>query len=242
MRLLLATGTLLIGAALAGGAYWTFLTTPESTVFTLAASAALMLVTLAAAALTINLAIEVCGSGLSSAAIRRAARAVPSALPAALVLLLLSWISSGMEDWFTMRSGQISALFIARLGWSDVSWLFHGIHYVAIWLRWVLAALLATSLMAGVLASGWPSLRQPSWIRRALRPRAIIIATAAFALFVAVPWMYLVPWRPRGIPATSAELAFIGAKLAVAAILFAVGAAIIIREASRMPPATPTAP
>ena len=39
MRLLLATGTLLIGAALAGGAYWTFLTTPESTVFTLAASA-----------------------------------------------------------------------------------------------------------------------------------------------------------------------------------------------------------
>ena len=116
------------------------------------------------------------------------------------------------------------------------------LHYVAIWLRWVLAALLATSLMAGVLASGWPSLHQPSWIRRALRPRAIIIATAAFALFVAVPWMYLVPWRPRGIPATSAELAFIGAKLAVAAILFAVGAAIIIREASRMPPATPTAP
>ena len=85
--------------------------------------------------------------------------------------------------------------------------------------------------------------------RRRLRPLEPVaprtrwlLGAAFFALFVAVPWMYLVPWRPRGIPATSAELAFIGAKLAVAAILFAVGAAIIIREASRMPPATPTAP
>ena len=174
--------------------------------------------------------------------VRRAARAIPAALPAGVVLLMFWWMSSGIEDWFTIRSGEINALFIARFGWSDVSALFKGVHALAVWLRWVLASLLAASLMAGMLAAGWPALRQPSWIRRALHPRAIVVATAAFALFVAVPWMYLVPWRPRGIPATSAELAFIGAKLAVAAILCAIGAAIILREASRVPPATQTAP
>ena len=242
MKLLLAAATLLAGSAVAGGAYWTFLNTPESTVFTLAASIALMLVTLAVASLTINMAVEASTQGLSTAAVRRAARAVPAVLPAGLLLLLSWWITAGIEDWFTVRSGQISALFIARLGWSDVSWLFSGVHYLAIWLRWVVAALLAASLMASILAMGWPALRQAMWIRRALHPRAIAVATAAFALFVAVPWLYLVPWRPRGIPATSAELAFIGAKLAVAAILFAVGGAIMIREASRVPPATHTAP
>ena len=73
-----------------------------------------------------------------------------------------------------MRSGQISAWFIARFGWDDVSWLFTAIRYVAQWLRWVIAALLALSLMAGFVAIGWRALAQAAWIRRALRPRAIV--------------------------------------------------------------------
>ena len=42
-----------------------------------------------------------------------------------------------------------------------------------------------------------------------------------FAVLIALPWLYLVPWRPAGLPATSIELAFIVAKLSVTAILMA---------------------
>lgn len=242
MKLLLGTVTLLIGASLTGGIYWAFLNTPESTIFTLAASVLLFAAAFAVSAITLNLAIEVVTHGFSSAGMRRAIGAIPAALPAGLILLAFWWISTAVEDSVTIRSGQISALFIARLGWADVSWLFNGIHYLAVWMRWVLGAALAVSLMAGVLARGWAAVGQREWIRRALRPRALLIATVAFVTLYAVPWLYLVPWRPRGLPASSAELIFIGAKLAFTAILFAIGGAILVREASRVPAAPQAQP
>jgi hypothetical protein len=49
--------------------------------------------------------------------------------------------------------------------------------------------------------------------------------------------MYLVPWRPKGLPPSSVEFAFIVAKLSLSAILFAIGAALITYEASRVPSA-----
>jgi hypothetical protein len=70
----------------------------------------------------------------------------------------------------------------------------------------------------------------------------LLIATVAFVTLYAVPWLYLVPWRPRGLPASSAELIFIGAKLAFTAILFAIGGAILVREASRVPAAPQAQP
>jgi hypothetical protein len=58
------------------------------------------------------------------------------------------------------------------------------------------------------------------------------VSTLLFAVFVAAPWLYLTPWRPEGLPATSIELAFVIAKLAVTALLMAIGIALIIRQAT----------
>ncbi len=113
-----------------------------------------------------------------------------------------------------------------------MSWLFTTVRYVAEWLRWVLAGLLALSLIAGFVAIGWSALGQASWLRRALRPRTLLVATCWFVALIALPWIYLVPWRPRQLPASSVEFAFIVAKLSLSAVLFAVGAALIAREAS----------
>lgn len=99
----------------------------------------------------------------------------------------------------------------------------------------MVAALLALSLIAGVMAIGWSALGQAAWLRRALRPRALAVATFWFVLLIALPWMYLVPWRPKQMPASSAEFAFIVAKLSVTTILAAIGAALIANEASRVP-------
>ena len=53
MRLALVTLWMLIGGAIAGGVYWLFLTTPESTVWTLIASASLALIAIVAVVIAV---------------------------------------------------------------------------------------------------------------------------------------------------------------------------------------------
>jgi len=241
MRLALAALWILVGSALTAGVYWGFLITPESTIWALMVSGVLALVALALVGLTASGAIAMWWHGASLTAVRRAVTSVPGVFPAALIVLVIWWLANRAEVWIAMRSGQINAWFIARFGWDDMSWLFTAIGYAVDWVRWVIAALLALSLMAGFAAIGWRALAQAAWLRRALRPRAIAAATLWFGGLIALPWIYLVPWRPEGLPPTSIEFAFIVAKLSVSAILFAIGAALVVYEASRLPPAPITA-
>jgi hypothetical protein len=242
VTLFLATGWTLIGGAMAAAIYWSFLITPVSTVMALVASAALALVWLALVGLTASGAIEIWSRGLSFDGIKHAGRSAPAVLPASVIVLLAWWTTSRMEVWLAQRNGQISAWFIATVGWADVSWLFAAIGYVAVWVRWVLAAMLGVSLMAGVRTIGWSAIAQAAWLRRALHPRALAGATLWFAALIALPWTWLVPWRPDNLPASSVELAFIVAKLSLAAVLCAAGLALIVREAAvpSPPPVEPT--
>jgi hypothetical protein len=242
MRIALATLWVLMVGASAAGVYWGFLITPESTIWSLMVSAILAALALALVGLAAGGAIAVLWHGLSAAAIGRAVRSVPGVLPAAALVMVTWWIANRAEGWFTFRSGPISAWFIARLGWDDIAWLVTAVAYAADWFRWVVAGLLALSLMAGFVGVGWRAVMQPAWMIRALHPRAVLFATVWFVLLIAVPWRYLVPWRPEGLPPTSAEFAFIAVKLGAAAILGAAGVALIAYEASRtpLPPRSPT--
>ena len=240
MRLALATLWILAGSALTAAVYWGFLITPESTIWALTISALLALVALALGGLTAGGAIALWWHGASLTAVRRAVRSIPGVIPAALIVALMWWLANRVETWIAMRSGPINAWFIARFGWADVSWLFAAIGYAADWFRWVFAALLALSLMAGFVAIGWRALAQSAWLWRALRPRTLAAATLWFGGLIALPWIYLVPWRPAGLPPTSIEFAFIVAKLSIATILFGIGTALVAYEASRVP-APPTA-
>ena len=235
MRLVLAALWILAGAALSAGAYWSFLITPESTIWSLLMSALLAAVALALIGFTASGAILVWRQGASIASIRRAGQSIPAVIPAALLVALVWWMTDRAETWVAMQSGQINAWFIATFGWSDASWFFAGVGYVAGWFRWVIAALLAVSLMTGFVAMGWRAMAQSAWLWRALRPRTIIVATLWFVVLIVLPWLYLVPWRPEGLPPTSIEFAFIVAKLLLSAVLFAVGAALMIFEASKLP-------
>ena len=237
MRLALAALWILIGGAVTAGVYWAFLITPESTVWALMVSAVLAIVALALVGFTAGGAIAMWWHGASLSAVKHALRSIPGVIPAALIVWVIWWIARRAEVWVAMRSGQINAWFIARFGWDDMSWLFTAIGLAAGWFRWVIAALLAFSLMAGFVSIGWRAIAQSAWLRRALRPRAIAGATLWFGALIALPWLYLVPWRPDRLPPTSIEFAFIVAKLSVSALLFAVGAALIVYEASRIPPA-----
>ena len=232
MRLVAVTLWILAGAALSGGVYWSFLITPESTVWSLAASALLLITTAFLFALTISGAMVGWRHGVSTSHVRAAVAGVPGIIPAALVGGLIWWAVGNATDRITIYSGPINAWFIARFGWDDMSWLFTGIAWLAIWLKWVVAAVLGLSVMAAVLGDGWRALAGATWIKRALAPVPLVTATLLVAAFVAAPWIYLTPWRPQGLPATSVELAFVIAKLAVTALLMAVGVALIIRQAT----------
>ncbi len=232
MKLALATIWILVGGAIAGGLYWGFLITPVSTVLALITSALLAIAVVAVLGFVANGTIEIVSRGFSTIGLRRALGAAGSIVPAALIVFVLWWLTSRMELSVAQYSGQISAWFIARFGWDDVSWLFTAIGYTAAWFRWVLGALLALSLMSAILNGGWGEGGRPSWIGRALRPSAVLVATLAFVVLIALPWTYLVPWRPESLPATSVELVFIVAKLSIAAILGAFAVALITRVAS----------
>jgi hypothetical protein len=232
MRVALAAAWLLAGGAITGGIYWGFLNTPESTIWTLSLSAVLVSLAVLSSGVTANGAIALLTHGPSGAALRHAVRWLPAILPAAIVESLVWWIAGGTDTWVALRRGEISAWFIARLGWDDVSWLFTAVGWFTTWLRWVVCALLSLSLIAGIMTVGWPAVAQAAWIRRALSPRTLLFATLWFVALVLLPWMYLVPWRPAWVPPTTAELVFIVVKLSAAAAIIAVGAALMIREAA----------
>jgi hypothetical protein len=232
MRLVITALWILLGSAISAALYWQFLITPESTVLALITSGLLAIIVLMLIALTITGAIAIWANGLSRSALTRAARSMPSILPAAVIVLLVWWMTLRVETWVGMYSGQISAWFIATLGWSDISWLFRAIRYTAMWLRWIIASMLALSLMAGFVAVGARAMTQAAWLRRALRPRSLVLCTLLFIVLIALPWKYIVPWRPHTLPATAIELAFITLKLSTAAVMAAVAVALIIREAS----------
>lgn len=232
MRLVLVTAWILIGAAVTAGAYWGFLNTPESTVGALALSAVLALIAVTLLSVTINGAIVVWSNGSSARALKNTVSRIPSIIPALLVFALFWLIAYWLDTWIALRSGGINAWFIARFGWDDVSWFFTGVRFFTTWLRWVLGGLLAVSLMGGIAAIGWRAGMRPQWVRRAMRPRALALATLWFVVLIVLPWTYLVPWRPTWLPHSTAELAFIAGKLSLAAVLVAIGVALMIREAT----------
>ena len=227
MRLAIITAWLLVGSALTAAVYWTLLSTPESTILALITSAVLLVAALVSMGVTVNGAILMWSHGPSRSALGRALWRAPAVVPAALIVVAIWWLVSQAETWVALRNGQISAWFIARFGWADVSWLFTSIRYGAMWLRWVIAALLAVWLMA-TLVHG---------VKFRLSVMRVALASLWFAVLIALPWAYLVPWRPAWLPPTAAELAFSIVKLSIAATLAAAGTALIIREGSPRTPA-----
>lgn len=220
-RLIAVTAWILGWGVLTGAAYWAFLKTPESTVWALMLSALLAIVSLALLGITVNGAIAAWPSGVSRDTVRRAIIRIPAIIPAMLIAAIAWWVVSRVTGWVSAHSGEISAWFIARFGWSDVSALFSTINWTGWWIRWILAPMIALSFVAGAIGRG-------------VSPRRLAVATVWFLVLVAAPWVYLAPWRPAGLPPTSVEPMFIALKLAVTALLMATGLALITREASRV--------
>jgi hypothetical protein len=214
------------GSVLLAGLYWLFLNTPESNQLTLTASAGLVLLMVAVAAIAVNGAVFISqGASLFSAARRGVLGAhwfVIAAIPVVVV-----WIVTRRGDaWLTAHSGEISAWFIATLGWADVSPLFRIESWVSRWLRWVVFPLAALSLLSALLNRGVAGVGESGWIRRAWSWRTLLLATATCGMLLALPWQ-LTAWRPA-LPPTWVEPTAAGIRLGIAGILILIGCALMV--------------
>jgi hypothetical protein len=231
------TVVMLAGAAVTAALYWGLLNTPESTAWTLALSAVLVLLCAAVSAVTIGAVLLAWHERrLSRATLARAGRTMPACLPAVLLVAAVWWATRHAGAWVDASSGEISAWFIARFGWSDVSWLFSAIAWLGWWLRWVVAPFAALVWWRSILVRGWRP--TSAVVREGLRPGGVLAATALVLVLVWMPWTRLAPWRPRGVAPGTAELLFVAAKLGAVAISTAIGWSLVVRTAASAPRAT----
>ena len=233
MSLLPATTLVLLGGGLASASiYWAFLSTPESSGWTLALSAVLLLAALLVASMAISTVLLAWHSGAVSRPVAvGAARRLPAFVPPLLFVALGWWLVLRGDAWITAHSGEISAWFIAQFNWSDVRWLFRAIDWIGLWLRWVVAPFIGLVWWRSIMVRGWKP--TGSLVRESLRPAGVLAATAILAVLVWAPWTQLVPWRPRGLAPGTGELMFVGGKLGLVAVLSALGWSLVARTAAR---------
>jgi hypothetical protein len=227
----------LAGAAATAAIYWGLLNTPESTGMLLALSALLALAAAVTAALTIGVVLLAwSGGGLSRTVFLQALRALPACVLPALLVVGIWWLALRGTGRVEAASGEISAWFIARFGWADVTWLFRAIAWIGWWLRWVVAPFVALVWWRSMVVHGWRPTR--ALVREALRPAGVAMATVIVLLLVWLPWSQLVPWRPRAVTPGTGELAFVAAKLGLVALLSAIGWSLVARTAASGPLST----
>lgn len=236
VRVALIAAWLIVGQLMVGALYWRFLTTPESNTVMLAISAALVLVMILVAGATIGSAILTS----ASTSINRAVWGAPWIVVAVVPALILWWLVSRADVWVAAHSGEVAAWFIATLGWADVTWLMRALDYISLWLRAVVAPLLAIALFAALLFRGRAALGQLWWIGRALRPSTLAVSTVAFALLIALP-LQAAYWQPPGLPDTWVQPAAAALRLFAIALVGTIGWAIMIAmvaDRTAVPPPT----
>ncbi len=223
--------------ALAGAAVLGFLYVPESNVLMLALSAVLVLV--AAALLVVSSTSAAVGLVHQRApwrCIGQAIRRLPLALVGIAVVGLLCAGAGGFESWWASRAGEIDAAAIAAGDVTQTRWLHTAVRWAVIVVQWILApAWLAASLAwaAGYERRDVLSLK---WLAAGLHWRLLLVTALGIVGLVWLPWGY-VYWQPRGLPASSLELLFAGAKLAAIYGLSQVAWSLALWTAARRVPA-----
>jgi hypothetical protein len=227
--LLTIVAWLALGHAVLGGLFWALLQVPESNALMVALSAllAILLILVAAWVEVFALLSWRRNAGLA-ARLSRTVRALPPFLVSLVVFGGVFWLTTRAGDWLSAHRGEIDAWLIVHLKLVRSA----PIHATLGWLLWFirygLGLSLALTLLAEVAGSGWRTITQPAWLRASLRPRRVALVALWMFVFVWAPWQ-AVSWRPKALPPTWLEPAFIAVKLLVIYLLANVGWALVLK-------------
>lgn len=198
------------GAVLAGATFWGLLNVPESNVLALALSLLLVIVTVLIVGLATGTVAGHAGGRPLREAVSWSAHRLPLFLAGAAMCGALWWLTSFIEGQWSLHSGEIEALFLRYAGTSNTAWLFTTVAWVLWLVRWGLGLAAVAALTVG-------------------RPRLVMAAKPLLATVLALlaGWAlsFGVYWRPKAIPANTAEVVFALVKFGV---LAAAGAALVV--------------
>jgi hypothetical protein len=217
---------LLGGAVALTALYWLLLNTPDTNALALSASAALLLALLVVSAVVVNAAVLLSRGSRLATAVARGLRGTPWFVATLVPLAVIWWAMNAADAWVSAHAGEINAWFIAQFGWADISPLLQAERWLVRWLGWVAAPLAGLSLLAALLDHGASGVIRDPWLVRAWHWRTLIVATLVFAVLIVAPWQ-LTAWRPR-LPPTWVEPAVVALRLAVIAVLWSAGAALLV--------------
>jgi len=215
------------GAALTGGAYWALLSVPESNVLALALSALLVVLIVLLAGYALSVALGVAAGSSLGRALGEGVRGVMGFLVGGVAFVALWYLTTTIDSQWTQHAGEIDALFLRYAGTARTAWL----HASVAWLLWLIRWGLGAALIAGATTT---QVTRGS-IGRGLRLGLSLAPLGAtlVALLSAYGLWALVYWRPKGLPADSAEVAFVSAKLAALLLANAVIAACVCHVFAR---------
>ncbi len=199
----------ILGAALAGGAYWELLRVPESNVLALLLSALLVVAGLLVLGVTVGTVLALAGGAALRAALARGVRALPGFLLGGVVLLALVWLTGSISDQWALHRGEIDALFLRHAGTDRTAGLHTGVDWLMWLLRWGLGLAAVAAATAGMAAGAGPGAVRG--LGQALSPRPL--AATVLALLAGWGLWSVIYWRPKGMTADITELAFVSVKL-----------------------------
>lgn len=222
--------------ALAGAAVFAFLYTPESNVLMLGVSA--LLVVLAVVLLLLSSA-----SAADGLVHRRAPwtrlRAAVGHLPLILVVLVVLGTLCGgagwFESWWMSRAGEFDAAAIAAGDVTKTGWVHSAVHWIVEFVQWVLVPAWFATALAWIAGYERRDLFTLKWLTAGLHWRLLLVTLLGVGLLVWLPWRYIY-WRPRGLSASSAEVAFTGIKLVAIYLLSQVSWALSLWTAASQVP------
>ncbi len=211
----------ILGAALAGGAYWELLRVPESNVLALLLSTLLVVLGALIVGVTTGTVIALAGGEARRTAVARGVRALPGFLLGTVALLALVWVTGAIGDQWVLHRGEIDALFLRYAGTDRTAGLHTGIGWLMWLLRWGLGLAAVAAATAGMAAArGNGAVRG---LGGALAP--LPLGTTVLALLAGWGLWSFVYWRPNGMTADLTELAFVSVKLGA---LFLAGAVLVV--------------
>lgn len=219
MRLLIVAAWLLVTHAALAALAWALLQVPESSAWTLALSAVILIALIGLASWSY--------AGAAAAWVANPARApvwawrgVPVAIAGAGVFAAFWVLSAAATGWHRQGSGEIDAWFIAEFGWTRTG-AFHGAIGWAIWfLRWGIGLAVALAPLAVWAAGGYRALASLRLARQAVRPSRWVLTVALAGLGLLLPWQWA-QWRPVGMT-LALEPWFVAGKLGLLAVVAAI--------------------
>lgn len=222
--------------ALAGLALLGFLYTPESNVLMLGVSA--LLVAIAGTLLVLasaSASFAIVHGRAPWASVVPAARRLPVILAAVLVIGIICGGAGWFEAWWLAHAGQVDAAAIAAGDVTRTGWIHGTVHWLVVAIQWVVVPVWFATVLAWAAGYEPRDVLTGKWLTAGLDWRLLLATAGCAVALVWLPWHY-VYWRPRGLPATTAEVVFTGAKLVTVYLLSQIAWAIVLWAAARKVP------